>query len=122
MTRITRKFLIMVAVLLAVWPVRPAVGQAQAPGTMDKGTHRVVHRFDFDEREEGNLEDIPKYWEPFRPPGFPKFTAGRFDFGTGRDGRMLHAGCDLIKDKEREQVNTDKGKGRKTEGWMDGWT
>jgi len=88
MTRISGKFLIMVAVLLAVWPVRPAVGQTQAPGTMGKGTHRVVHRFDFNEREEGNLEDVPKFWEQFRPPGFPKFTAGRFDFDTGREDRV----------------------------------
>ncbi len=39
----------------------------------------VVHRFDFDERSKGNLEDLPKYWEPFRPPGFPQFAVGSFD-------------------------------------------
>ena len=32
------------------------------------GSGRIVHRFDFDERASGNLEDIPKYWLAFRPP------------------------------------------------------
>lgn len=45
--------------------------------------HRIVHRFDFDERDEGNLEDLPKFWEQFRPAGFPRFTRGAFDFDFG---------------------------------------
>jgi len=45
---------------------------------------RIVHRFDFDERAEGNLEDIPKYWEPLRPEGFPHYARAAFDFSVGR--------------------------------------
>lgn len=44
---------------------------------------RVVHRFDFDERDEGNLEALPKYWAKIRPEGFPQYTGGGFDFGVG---------------------------------------
>jgi len=47
-------------------------------------TERVVHRFDFDERDEGNLEDVPKFWEIFRPPGFPHYASGAFDFDVWR--------------------------------------
>ncbi len=55
----------------------PAVGPVLSPT-------RIVHRFDFDERAAGNLEDVPKYWEPLRANGFPHFAYGTFDFGTGR--------------------------------------
>ncbi len=46
-------------------------------------SNRIVHRFDFDERPSGNMEDIPKYWEPLRPPGFPHYAYARFDFQVG---------------------------------------
>ncbi len=45
---------------------------------------RIVHRFDFDERPRGNLEDVPKYWDRMRPIGFPHFANGSFDFDAGR--------------------------------------
>ncbi|HNQ22410.1 MAG TPA: hypothetical protein PKK06_04885 [Phycisphaerae bacterium] len=45
---------------------------------------RVVHRFDFDERAAGNLEDIPMYWEPLRAGSFPRFAGGAFDESVGR--------------------------------------
>ena len=55
---------------------------------------RIVHHFDFDERAAGNLEDIPKYWLPFRPPRFPQFTYGGFDFKFGRNAPpSFHLGC-----------------------------
>ena len=44
---------------------------------------RITHQFDFDERDDGNLEDVPKYWVPLRPGGFPSFTRGRFDLEVG---------------------------------------
>ncbi len=47
---------------------------------------RKIHAFDFDERKSGNLEDLPRYWGPFRPAGFPRFPADQcgFDFTIGR--------------------------------------
>lgn len=50
-----------------------------------RATERVVHRFDFDERDKGNLEDVPKFWEVFRPPGFPHYAGGSFDFDVGHE-------------------------------------
>lgn len=44
---------------------------------------RLVHHFDFDERDEGNLEDLPKFWESLRPAGFPHFAEGGFDLRVG---------------------------------------
>lgn len=45
---------------------------------------RVVHLFDFDERDEGNLEDEPKYWTRLSMSGFPPYATGQFDFERGR--------------------------------------
>ena len=56
--------------------------QAEQPSS----SRRIVHYFDFDERGEGNLEDIPKYWEAVRPVGFPYYARGAFDFHVGREG------------------------------------
>lgn len=57
---------------------QPVTGSANPP-------IRVVHRFDFDERGAGNLEDIPKYWEQLRPQGFPHYASGAFDYKVGRN-------------------------------------
>ncbi len=65
--------------------VGPVVSVSAEPA---KGTtlspSRMVHHFDFDERAEGNLEDIPKYWEPLHPTGFPHYAQAAFDFSVGR--------------------------------------
>ena len=59
------------------------VSELDLPPSHAVGVHpssrRVVHRFDFDERAQGNLEDMPKYWIPFRPAGFPPYARGGFD-------------------------------------------
>jgi len=47
--------------------------------------NRVVHRFDFDERSQGNLEPEPRFWTQIALPGFPKFATGAFDFDVGHD-------------------------------------
>ena len=78
-------------------------------------TDRVVHRFDFDERGEGNLEDVPKFWEPFRPRHFPHFTHGTFDFEIGHDAapsfHLASAGRDVAYQYRgpdaRVRANTD---------------
>ncbi|MCH8966846.1 MAG: hypothetical protein IID43_04145, partial [Planctomycetes bacterium] len=46
-------------------------------------SRRIVHRFDFDERASGNLEDEPKFWTPLRLAGFPRYATGAFDFDVG---------------------------------------
>ena len=80
------------AFVLAALLVAPAV-QAQAPPSrveaveppLDplRSTRRIVHQFDFDERDAGNLEEVPMFWGPIRTDGFPRFTQGAFDFDTG---------------------------------------
>jgi len=57
---------------------------ATAAASDEPKPDRVVHSFDFDERDEGNLEDLPKFWMPVRPSGFPQFAQGGFDFNAGR--------------------------------------
>jgi len=68
-----------VSAALAGSQLAPALGQGMASSS------RVIHRFDFDERDEGNLEDLPKYWEPLRPPGFPQFATGAFSETVGHE-------------------------------------
>ncbi len=46
---------------------------------------RTVHLFDFDERSDGNLEPIPKYWVPFESGDFPTYTTGTFDDWAGHN-------------------------------------
>lgn len=65
-----------------------AFGQeSTSPVADDRATadpaNRIVHHFDFNERDQGNLEDVPKFWEPFRPRLFPHFAYGMFDVQTG---------------------------------------
>ena len=60
-------------------------GYARAQPVGDSAVlRRIVHRFDFDERAAGNLEDIPKFWERVRRPGFPHYAYGVFDLTVGR--------------------------------------
>lgn len=59
----------------------PARGQQAADGMWTP--NRVVHQFDFNERGMGNLDDLPMYWLPLRPKGFPGFANGSFDFEVG---------------------------------------
>ena len=53
-------------------------------GGSREGHRRLVHHFDFDEREAGNLENLPKFWAAVRPSGFAHFATGAFDLEIGR--------------------------------------
>lgn len=46
---------------------------------------RLVHRFDFNERDEGNLEPVPKFWTRFGGESFPRYASGAFDDLVGHD-------------------------------------
>ncbi len=59
-------------------------GVSATPPAGGSRSKRVVHYFDFDERDQGNLENVPKYWTAVRIEGFPKFAQGTFDFGVGK--------------------------------------
>lgn len=65
-----------------------ATSPAQSPTNAGRAVdlpRRIIHVFDFNERERGNLEDIPMYWTPIRQPGFPHFARGRIDERIGND-------------------------------------
>ncbi|MFQ5591047.1 MAG: hypothetical protein ACE5HE_07795 [Phycisphaerae bacterium] len=55
-----------------------------APTPAGVGRERIVHRFDFDELKDGNLEDIPKYWTALHGGEFPNFALGAFAQDVGR--------------------------------------
>ncbi|UCE59880.1 MAG: hypothetical protein JSU63_20850 [Phycisphaerales bacterium] len=73
---------ILIGVLLGTGNLPGLTGTSTAKG--QPASTRIVHRFDFDERQAGNLEDLPKYWTPIRPGGFPRYAQGAFKFDTGR--------------------------------------
>ncbi len=72
----------LVAVLVASC-VGAVVCDARGEDDAPSKNKRLVYQFGFDERSDGNLETIPKYWEPLRMPGFPGFAVGRFDEEVG---------------------------------------
>ncbi len=65
--------------------IAPPVSRAQGISDYASSTARIVHTFDFDERKLGNLEELPRYWEVLRPPGFPHYAYARFDMEAGHD-------------------------------------
>lgn len=72
----------MIFALLGVVPFAGSARAADFPGEPSDGS-RIVHYFHFNERPEGNLEELPRYWEPLRQTGFPRFAIGGFDFAVG---------------------------------------
>ena len=71
---------LLAALLICAVPPRLC---AENPDTDSTDGSRIVHHFHFNERDEGNLEDLPRYWEPLRLAGFPRFAEGAFDFAVG---------------------------------------
>lgn len=45
--------------------------------------YRLVKKFDFDERPQGNFEETPMYWTRLTGPGLPLYNGGRFDHELG---------------------------------------
>lgn len=43
-------------------------------------SRRVVHAFDFEEKDENNYEKLPRYWYTIGGPGFPGYTADETGF------------------------------------------
>ena len=48
---------------------------------------RLAHRFDFEERPLGNVEDLPMHWAKVAGPGLPHYVAGRLTADAARGGR-----------------------------------
>jgi hypothetical protein len=60
---------------------RPIIGQP-ADTFLDRNT---LKRFDFDERQFGNVEEIPMYWLRRKGPNLPHYNRGAFDREIGHD-------------------------------------
>ncbi|HUW84014.1 MAG TPA: hypothetical protein VMZ31_14615 [Phycisphaerae bacterium] len=58
---------------------------ADEPEDIRASERRIVKHFDFDERQLGNLEDVPMHWLHYQANGFPHFVKGRFDFEVGHE-------------------------------------
>lgn len=51
---------------------------------------RVLRDFDFEERDRGNVEDIPEGWLKVEGPGLPQYVRGRFDEGIRAGGKASY--------------------------------
>ncbi len=71
--------------LVAACTVHVAVTTGHAQGESYVDDDRTIHFFDFDERDDGNLESIPKYWVPFESDDFPNYATGAFNNTVGHD-------------------------------------
>ncbi|MCH7813598.1 MAG: hypothetical protein IID40_06210 [Planctomycetes bacterium] len=79
--------------------VRSAAAQPVAEPDTHRDLRRVIHRFDFDERQRGNFEPAPMHWRSVEADGFPGFAPAGFDdrvghqappsFRLGLDGRNV---------------------------------
>ena len=49
------------------------------------GVFHVVKRFDFNERELGNYDDTPMYWQQVTGAGMPRYSGGKIDDECGHD-------------------------------------
>ncbi|MHB1158676.1 MAG: hypothetical protein ACYC26_17775, partial [Phycisphaerales bacterium] len=63
--------------------------------TAGSQSHRVVKVFNFEERAEGNFEDMPRYWFVVTGPSYPRYTADQ----TGFDAAVAHSGTHSLKMK-----------------------
>ncbi len=64
----------------------PALFAAHPPGTAAaeaSNLYRLVKKFDFDERPQGNFEETPMHWIRLTGPGLPLYNGGRFDHTQG---------------------------------------
>lgn len=53
---------------------------------MPLSLERVVHLFDFEERDDGNFEEMPMHWSRVTGPGLPHFVRGALE------ARVAHSG------------------------------
>lgn len=53
----------------------------------DAPATRVLQKFDFEEREHGNLEDVPLDWVKVEGPGLPHYVEGKLSSDDAHSGR-----------------------------------
>lgn len=67
-------------IALSLGAIARAEGGSEASGRRSFLSHRVVKQFDFDERDDGNFERLPRYWFVVRAAGYPRHTADQTAF------------------------------------------
>ncbi|MEL7238624.1 MAG: hypothetical protein AAGK78_07155, partial [Planctomycetota bacterium] len=73
-------------------PLLVALGCAVSAATstpalaQDAGPGRVLHRFDFEERDDGNFEEMPMHWSRVVGPGMPHYVKGILATDAARTG------------------------------------
>jgi len=58
-----------------------------AHGSESGQPRRLLKHFDFDERQEGNVESVPMYWLQRKGQDLPHYNSGRFDWEVGHEGK-----------------------------------
>ena len=74
------QYWMVVAIALGLWA--PLWAEQPNPKSRRRSflSNRVVQHFDFDERDDGNFERLPRYWFVVHAPGFPRHTADQTGF------------------------------------------
>ncbi len=67
------------------WAGTAAAQLSPAPAT-PADPSRVLHTFDFEERGQGNTEDLPMYWQKVSGIEFPHYVTGRITTDRHRSG------------------------------------
>lgn len=108
------------ALALTTFAIASAVLRADAPPTTDND--RLIHHFDFDERDEGNLERVPKFWRRMIADGFPRYADGSFDFDLGHDAppafRLRAEGKNVAFRYTGHEVPTNEANDYRIVGWV----
>jgi len=78
---------VLITLWLAVLGQTDSVGSLAAgqPLVSSKIEDRIVKVFNFDERDLGNYETMPRYWRQIDAAGYPRFLEPAFDFEVGHE-------------------------------------
>jgi len=80
MARNRPRLVVALAAVLLGAPLAAQQRGARSPRAGDYLSKRVVHVFDFEEEDENNYEQMPRYWFAVGGPGFPRHTADKTGF------------------------------------------
>src|SRR5690606_24304911 len=72
--------------LLLLFVAAPARAQQPSPVAAEP-PGRILHRFDFEERDDGNFEDLPMHWSKVTGPGLPHYVRGTLATDYAFEGR-----------------------------------
>ncbi len=84
--------------------------------------NRVLRNFNFEEKQLGNLEDLPMHWNKVEGPGLPHYVNGRLATDRARSGKYSFRfdlnGGSLIYRYDAGQINVQPGAHYHIEGYV----